>query len=204
MACTLQQRQFARSILCALIIHVSNGFSFLPHLVRNTNRLAASLSYAAISGDAALQTTGRGADHLTYILTPGDIVIYQAGLWNVDGYPVGDGPKPRVVAVRCEVVQINWTHDMEHGRVLCTPLLKKTPGGQRQGGQCGVQDWGEVHADEDRVGQVEVGPEQVVARIATSEWEDGVAVLAGAVAEELDVYVGGDMKRVLVEWVGMC
>ena len=118
-----------------------------------------SLATLLLSRDVVFKTTGRGPYHLTYLLEPGDVVIYQVGKWNVEGYAVGDEEKPRLAVVRCEVVQINWTHNMEHSRLLCTPITSKTSEGDIA-----------VVVDEDRFAQMEVGPEQVRAQIGvTSE-----------------------------------
>ena len=40
----------------------------------------------------------------------------------VDFVEVGSGAPARLLLVRCDIVQINWTGTGEHGRILATPI----------------------------------------------------------------------------------
>ncbi|KAL3924423.1 MAG: hypothetical protein SGPRY_003921 [Prymnesium sp.] len=57
-----------------------------------------------------------------YRLEVGDICVYQVGSWMVDWVTVGPGLPPRLLLARVDVLQINWTTDCEHGRVIGTPI----------------------------------------------------------------------------------
>lgn len=68
------------------------------------------------------ESCGRGHEHLSARLEVGDVCVYQTGTWMVDWVPVGPGLSPRLLLARVDVVQIDWTTDCEHGRIIGTPI----------------------------------------------------------------------------------
>jgi hypothetical protein len=101
---------------------------------------------------------GRGLAHLTARLVEGDVCVYQVGTWHVDWSEVGSGTPPRLLLVRADCLQLNWTNDHEHGRIIATAINSI--------------DGSSVHIDEDEpYAAVEFGPEQLVAR-APAAWAD--------------------------------
>ena len=68
---------------------------------------------------------GRGDMHISAALDEGDIVVYQAGTWFVDGVPVGDGGPPSFHYALIENIQLVWTHNCEHGVIRALPLTLK-------------------------------------------------------------------------------
>ena len=115
---------------------------------------------------------GRGPEHLSARLVEGDVCVYQVGTWMVDWSPVGSGNPPRLLLVRCDCLQLNWTMTHEHGRILATAI-------NRWQGE-------EVRIDEDEeYAGVEFGPEQLVARVG-ADWEDDfVGRLRAVLPDEL-------------------
>eukprot|EP00527_Entomoneis_sp_CCMP2396_P000725 CAMPEP_0198153322 /NCGR_PEP_ID=MMETSP1443-20131203/63610_1 /TAXON_ID=186043 /ORGANISM="Entomoneis sp., Strain CCMP2396" /LENGTH=131 /DNA_ID=CAMNT_0043819613 /DNA_START=176 /DNA_END=571 /DNA_ORIENTATION=+ len=112
--------------------------------------------------DYQLDHHGRGEDHLSACLNEGDVVVYQAGTWYVDGVEVGDGSTPTFHYCRVETMQIVWTHNCEHGVIR---------GFQMQVDQ--DQRLSLLLCDEDQDDSfVEFGPEQLVARLPNLEWND--------------------------------
>ena len=112
------------------------------------------------------QDCGRGQEHLSARLDEGDVCVYQVGTWMVDAVTVGSGKPPRLLCVRCDVIQINWTTDMEHGRIIATPISRI--------------EGSSVHVDEDEeFAGVEFGPEQLVARVP-ADWADDYLGTLGA------------------------
>ena len=69
---------------------------------------------------------GRGQEHLSARLEEGDVCVYQVGTWMVDNVPVGPGDPPRLLLARVDCLQINWTTDCEHGRILATAVSTLT------------------------------------------------------------------------------
>ena len=65
---------------------------------------------------------GRGVAHLSYRLEEGDVCVYQVGTWQVDWSEVGSGAAPRLLLVRVDCLQLNWTHDHEHGLITATAI----------------------------------------------------------------------------------
>ena len=101
---------------------------------------------------------GRGQDHLSARLLEGDVAVYQTGTWMVDWVAVGPGAPPRLLLARVDCLQINWTIDCEHGRIIGTAISSL------EGNQLRV-------AEEEEYAGVEFGPEQLVARIP-ADWAD--------------------------------
>ena len=76
----------------------------------------------------------------------------------VDWVVVGPGTPPRLLVARVDCLQINWTNDCEHGRVIATAINSL--------------DGDAVGIDENEVfSGIEFGPEQLVARIP-AQWDD--------------------------------
>mmetsp|Transcript_51626 Transcript_51626/g.85626 ORF Transcript_51626/g.85626 Transcript_51626/m.85626 type:complete len:177 (+) Transcript_51626:2-532(+) len=99
---------------------------------------------------------GRGQEHLSARLVEGDVCVYQMGTWMVDWTPVGPGSPPRLLLARVDCLQINWTTDCEHGRVIGTAINSL--------------DGDTLHIDEsEEFAGIEFGPEQLVARVP-AEW----------------------------------
>ena len=48
--------------------------------------------------------------------------MYQVGTWHVDWSEVGSGRPPRLLLVRVDCLQLNWTNDHEHGRIIATAI----------------------------------------------------------------------------------
>ena len=98
---------------------------------------------------------GRGQHHLSAQLEEGDVVIYQAGNWQVDGIWVREG-QPELKFACVDYVQCVWTHNCEHGRVGGTSL-------------CLSEDGKSVRLLDGE--DVDFGPEQLVARVP-AVWQE--------------------------------
>ena len=127
---------------------------------------------------------GRGQEHLSARLQEGDACVYQIGSWMVDWVMVGPGDTPRLLLARVDCLQINWTTDCEHGRILATPVS--------------ALDGNVLRIDEDvEYAGIEFGPEQLVARVPVewaSEYEGTLlaplpATLAASLPEEDELVV---------------
>ena len=96
--------------------------------------------------------------------------MYQVGTWQVDWSPAGPGNPPRLLLVRVDCLQLNWTHDHEHGLITATAISEV--------------DGTAVRIDEDEpYGAVAFAPEQLVARVP-AEWDgDHVGVLLAPLHE---------------------
>ncbi|GMI16200.1 hypothetical protein TrLO_g12943 [Triparma laevis f. longispina] len=130
---------------------VETLFSTLKNLIPPT-----SASVVDLQSDC-----GRGQEHLSARLEEGDVCVYQVGTWMVDSVSVGPGEPPRLLLARVDCLQINWTTDCEHGRILATPVST------RQGDA--------LHIDKDvEYAGVEFGPEQLIARLPVA-WADEYA-----------------------------
>jgi hypothetical protein len=98
---------------------------------------------------------GRGEMHLSAALNIGDVVVYQTGVWLVDGVRVGDDIQPEFRYGRVETIQLVWTHNCEHGVIRALPLsLLEAGENDRQ-----------VLKIEEEEEFVEFGPEQLVAKL---------------------------------------
>mmetsp|Transcript_19356 Transcript_19356/g.29142 ORF Transcript_19356/g.29142 Transcript_19356/m.29142 type:complete len:168 (+) Transcript_19356:45-548(+) len=97
------------------------------------------------------ENCGRGDKHLSAYLEDGDLVVYQAGSWLVDGVEVGDGTDPYVVYARIDSIQLVWTHNCEHG-VL-------------RGFQIEMDESGRDAKLVDPLTELQFGPEQLIAKI---------------------------------------
>ena len=127
---------------------------------------------------------GRGQEHLSARLGEGDVCVYQVGTWMVDWVSVGPGDPPRLLLARVDCLQINWTTDCEHGRILATAVS--------------TRDGDALHIDEDiEYAGIEFGPEQLIARVP-AEWADEHAgtllaplpdMLAASLPEEEELVV---------------
>jgi hypothetical protein len=106
---------------------------------------------------------GRGQDHLSAFLEEGDVVVFQAGIWWVDGVQVGDGEATTYQWAKIDTLQVVWSHNCEHG-VLRGIVLKKEELDQQDGT---FWQFYQVEPME----MVEFGPEQLVARVPV-QWEN--------------------------------
>mmetsp|Transcript_35215 Transcript_35215/g.112561 ORF Transcript_35215/g.112561 Transcript_35215/m.112561 type:complete len:354 (-) Transcript_35215:35-1096(-) len=116
---------------------------------------------------AALQEDfGRGQHHLSTLLEEGNVVAYQVGTWLVDNVEVGPGTPPRCLFCRVDYLQLNWSHNCEHGVIGGTRLLLDGGGDP----SCVMA------LDESK--EVSFGPEQLLARLP-AEWsaDAGTATL---------------------------
>ena len=119
---------------------------------------------------------GRGLYHLTYNLNEGDMVAYQTGSWLVDHVMVGDGSPARLRFARVDAVQINWTHNCEHGLVRATALHRN--------GDSAPQRM-TLNPDE----EVQFDPSQLIARIPAT-WDGNEAQLAVDLPPDEDLLWG--------------
>lgn len=137
---------------------------------------------AVIDRQADKSKYGRGIEHLSADLTEGtDVVAYQDGVWYVDGTEVGDGStNPVVRYVIVDNVQIVWTHDCEHGVIRGFELMVLP--GKNNGEEEGMNQVLEGnHGPLVDLGcnfvvtgeYVELGPEQILARIPTAKVNQG-------------------------------
>ena len=78
--------------------------------------------------------------------------VYQTGSWMVDWVVVGPGDPPRLLLARVDCLQINWTTDCEHGRIIGTAITS------HNGNDLNVDEAVEYAG-------IEFGPEQLVARV---------------------------------------
>lgn len=135
------------------------------HRVRSTTGLAAAAGGTDIHYHCDTTNYGRGDQHLSASLDRGDVVVFQTGIWFVDGVEVGDGSSssPSFQYGAVETIQIVWTHNCEHGVIRVWPLnvIEDVEDGQHY---LAIND-----ADE----CTEFGPEQLVAKLPLV-WEDGV------------------------------
>lgn len=122
---------------------------------------------------------GRGDMHLSADLSEdgSEVVVYQAGQWEVDGVVVGDDTEPPTYRyARVESIQLVWTHNCEHGVIRGAPMVLVEQEDMEEGSAFGdgksqvlVED--PAYSDYELV---EFGPEQLVARLPV-RWqsEDG-------------------------------
>ena len=89
---------------------------------------------------------GRGAEHLSFLVEPGDLLAYATGSWHVDGVEVGGGER-EVLLLRADTLQVVWTHNCEHGYI--------------RGFVCEIAGGGVQETEN----YVEVGPEQILCRM---------------------------------------
>ena len=115
---------------------------------------------------------GRGVAHLSFRLEEGDVCVYQVGTWHVDWSEVGSGAPPRLLLVRVDCLQLNWTHDHEHGLITATAINEV--------------DGSVVRVDEDEpYGAVTFAPEQLVARVPATWADDFVGTLLAPLPSRL-------------------
>ena len=114
---------------------------------------------------------GRGVAHLSYRLEEGDVCVYQVGTWQVDWSEVGSGAPPRLLLVRVDCLQLNWTHDHEHGLITATAINEV--------------DGRLVRVDEDEPYAVAFAPEQLVARVPATWADDFVGTLLAPLPSRL-------------------
>lgn len=127
---------------------------------RDARHSALACSEDIASSPLVLQRDlGRGNYHLSAALDDGDVILYQDGTWMVDNVEVGDGSPARARWARVDCVQINWTTSGEHGWIRATALDSSSDDGIL------------ILQEED---EVEVGPEQLLARVAV-EWDEDEA-----------------------------
>ena len=143
-------------------------------------RAAAAVCSASI--ELQHDSYGRGNQHLSYDLEEGDVVAYQTGTWLVDSVEVGDGSPAKLNFARVDVVQINWTHNCEHGMVHGTALHLA------EGRNC--LDLDESN-DED--GQIQFGPEQLIGRFPCT-WTGSSALMDLPLPPEDSLLVGVDYE----------
>lgn len=113
-----------------------------------------------------LRHSGRGLDHLSAQLEEGDVVLYRAGSWLVDGVQVGTtvstrrtslkkiagSEDPHIEVAAVSLVQLVFTHNCEHGWIYAHP--------------CSVSD---LVVETDESAEVQIGPEQLVAILGVAE-----------------------------------
>jgi hypothetical protein len=135
---------------------------------------------------------GRGDAHLSALLEEGDVVAFVEGTWEVDGVSVGDGTPPRISFAKVDHLQIIWTHNCEHGYIRGDALEIVD----------NDDDDLKIQTMSDKNGElVDIGPEQLEARIASVEWRtiSEVDSIIQATTIDRDVYEGLLSKLELVE-----
>lgn len=118
---------------------------------------------------------GRGEDHITFDLRPGDVVVYQQGTWCVDGVAVGPGDDPYWSYAMVDGLQVVWTHNCEHGvvRGWHLDLVHNDEDQEDEDGACiSVESAGTILRRYGEEEEVEFGPEQVLGRINNIHWDD--------------------------------
>ena len=148
-------------MLTSLFIHVN--YAAICGAFATNHRLTAAPQYGRVVAPCMnaielQRDCGRGLEHLSARLVEGDVCVYQVGTWMVDWSPVGSGTPARLLLVRVDCLQLNWTMLNEHGRILATAI------NGWQGDEVRI-DEGEEYAG------VEFGPEQLVARVPAA-WDD--------------------------------
>ena len=145
---------------------VAFGWMLRPSSVqtrRRQQRPSVSAVCAAASTTIDFQADyGRGIDHLTADLEPGNVVVYQTGTWWVDGVAVGDGSTPPAWEYcLVDTIQIVWSHNCEHGVVRGFGMT--IVNNEKGGSLLKVDDFDDM---------IDFGPEQLVARIPVEPVDD--------------------------------
>mmetsp|Transcript_22230 Transcript_22230/g.40074 ORF Transcript_22230/g.40074 Transcript_22230/m.40074 type:complete len:230 (+) Transcript_22230:34-723(+) len=133
---------------------------------------------------------GRGISHISADLNEGDIIAYQHGTWYVDGTEVGDGSDSMVRYMQVDTIQLVWTHDCEHGVINGFDLMVAANdddddivSSEESGVIVGKGCYFVINKDY----YVQIGPEQVLARIPTTSseqnWKDSDREMALSRAE---------------------
>ena len=117
----------------------------------------------------------RGHAHLSAYLAEGELIIYQSGTWMVDNIEVGDGTPAVWRLAQVDTIQVNWTGTGEHG-VVRGFAARWDPA------------TGEIVCDEEDDEQVDVGPEQLVARLL---YGDPLPERAAEMLAESSIYGSG-------------
>ena len=117
---------------------------------------------------------GRGEEHITFDLQPGDVVVYQRGTWYVDGVAVGPGDDPCWSYALVDGLQVVWTHNCEHGVVRGWHL--DLVRGDGMGDKEDDASAGTVLRRSGEGEEVEFGPEQVIGRINNIQWDDDMMI----------------------------
>ncbi|CAH0369631.1 unnamed protein product [Pelagomonas calceolata] len=113
---------------------------------------------------APLMAEGRGVDHLSAALEEGDLVLYQTGQWAVDGVTIGDG-EPALAYAVVDTLQLVFTHNCEHGWIYGSALERDDSDGSLR--------------PPDGDAFVQLGPEQLLARLDGDALGDGVSYELG-------------------------
>lgn len=146
---------------------VSRAICSPPRLTLQRAAVRASAIEAELQRDC-----GRGLAHLSARLEEGDVCVYQVGTWQVDYSEVGSGAPPRLLLVRVDCLQLNWTHDHEHGLVTATAINEV--------------DGRAVRIDLDEpYGAVAFAPEQLIARVPATWADDFVGSLLAPLPSRL-------------------
>ena len=124
---------------------------------------------------------GRGEEHITFDLRPGDVVVYQQGTWYVDGVAVGPGDDPSWSYAMVDGLQVVWTHNCEHGVVRgwhLNLLVHDDNDNSEDGTSCnsGDSSGGTILRRNGAEEEVEFGPEQVIGRINNISWDDDMLI----------------------------
>ena len=138
-------------------------------IVSSVALLASSSSSSSSSTKIDYQSHrgGRGMEHLTAELQPGDVVVFQTGTWYVDGVAVGDGQAPAWEYCLVDTIQIVWSHNCEHGVVRGFALTTTTTTNDTK-----AHDGTTLLKVADYDTMIDFGPEQLVARIPVKQESD--------------------------------
>lgn len=131
---------------------------------------AAAATTTTIDFQSDASQFGRGEMHLSAMINEGDVVVYQAGSWTVDGVVVGDDSQPPSFHYcQIETIQLVWTHNCEHGVLRGIPL-EWDHNHNNSSSSLGDNEYGgPVWVPVEPLDSIEFGPEQLVARIP-AEW----------------------------------
>jgi hypothetical protein len=157
-----------------------------------------------IEYQADIHNYGRGEQHLSACLQQGDVIVYQAGQWWVDGVLVGDdnfdslSPPPHSSSSASttssptyhyavvETIQVVWTHNCEHGVIGAWPLtLVRNKHNDDDDDAAGIGDettstgttFTQRFEITDYKEMVQFGPEQLVAKLPCRWEEEGAGTV---------------------------
>ena len=151
----------------------TRSYKHLHYFAAQRNSIDDTKSCSSIDRQSDNTKYGRGIDHISADINPGDIIAYQAGTWYVDGLSeVGDGSPPIVKYLLVDTIQLVWSHDCEHGVINGFDLTIVNNNESDDGSDIHAEESNGVVIEKDRSHfvanqdeYVQIGPEQILARI---------------------------------------
>ena len=184
-----QQRRRSRSRMVStstssLFLSSSTGGRSRPHPTTTRN----------IEYQADIHNYGRGEQHLSACLQQGDVIVYQAGQWWVDGVLVGDDDfdslsppshsssstttsSPTYHYAVVETIQVVWTHNCEHGVIGAWPLTLVRNENDDDDDDGRGTTFTQRFEITDYKEMVQFGPEQLVAKLPCRWEEEGAGTV---------------------------